>query len=199
MQILRHTPSCGISFATQLHPQTTPANTRPRLTPTWQFVFVGPLKFSGWPFNSCSVKLWAAFCTAGRTATSNSVTGRTELFKAQWSPYVQPVVTIRTGQWPPYVQPSGHYMRSQWSLYVQRGGHHVYRPVATIRTAQWSLYVQHSAVVTICTAQWSLYVQPSSHHMHSPVVTICKLVGFCNRDGVCLLRGTGWIFIYNSG
>ena len=25
------------------------------------------------------------------------------------------------------------------------------------------------------------------------------LSGFYNRDGVCLLRGTNWIFIYNSG
>ena len=25
------------------------------------------------------------------------------------------------------------------------------------------------------------------------------LISFCNRDGVCLLRGTDWVFIYNSG
>ena len=25
-----------------------------------------------------------------------------------------------------------------------------------------------------------------------------KLIGFCNWDGVCLLRGTDWIFIYSS-
>jgi hypothetical protein len=26
-----------------------------------------------------------------------------------------------------------------------------------------------------------------------------KLIGFYNRDGVCLLRGTDWVFVYNSG
>ena len=26
-----------------------------------------------------------------------------------------------------------------------------------------------------------------------------QLVDFYNRDGVCLLHGTDWIFIYNSG
>jgi len=24
------------------------------------------------------------------------------------------------------------------------------------------------------------------------------MTGFCNRDGVCFLRGTDWMFIYNS-
>jgi hypothetical protein len=26
-----------------------------------------------------------------------------------------------------------------------------------------------------------------------------QLVGSCNRDGVCLLHGTDWVFMYNSG
>jgi len=25
------------------------------------------------------------------------------------------------------------------------------------------------------------------------------MTGFYNREGVCLLRGTNWIFIYNTG
>ena len=25
-----------------------------------------------------------------------------------------------------------------------------------------------------------------------------ELVGFCNRDGMCLLRGTSWVFIYTA-
>jgi len=25
------------------------------------------------------------------------------------------------------------------------------------------------------------------------------VVGFYNRDGVCLLRGTDWVFIYDAG
>jgi len=25
------------------------------------------------------------------------------------------------------------------------------------------------------------------------------LTGFCNRDGECLLRGTDWVIMYNSG
>jgi hypothetical protein len=135
----------------------------------------------------------AVFCTTGRIAASISGTVRIELFKAQWSPFVQPsghylysqwslyvqrsghhmysllvtvckaMVTVCTAQWSPYVQPNGHYLYSQWSLYVQRSGHHMYSTVVTVCTANG--HCMYRAVITICTALWSLYVQPT--------VTVC--------------------------
>ena len=153
MQILRHTPQCGISFATQLHPQTITANTRLRLTPTWRLL----LYDSGLPFLSSSVKL----CSAQMAELLCRTAAHYELncYRALWSLCVQPsgyyiyspVVTI--------CKPSGQCMYSpvvtirtaQWSLCVQPIGHYVYSPVVTIYTAQWSPYV--GSVVSVCTAQ----------------------------------------------
>ena len=92
--------------------------------------------------------------------------------------------------------------------------------MVTTCTAQWSLYVRHSGhymyrtVVTICTAQWSLYVPPVQHsqfHVLPTQLYLCVLCGsqneqplfpyttltdcLYNRDGVCLLRGTDWVFM----
>ena len=33
----------------------------------------------------------------------------------------------------------------------------------------------------------------------SKIISMLVLTGFYNREGVCLLRGTDWIFKYNSG
>jgi hypothetical protein len=67
-----------------------------------------------------------------------------------------------------------------------------------------------SPVVTICTT--SLIFTNSTFCPHS--VFMCfvrisekkqllfpytKLTGFYNRDSVCLLRGTDWVFKYNTG
>ena len=66
-------------------------------------------------------------------------------------------------------------------------------------------------MVTICTAQFNIqqfYVLPthcicvfcvdlSTNNHYFPIQHY--LTGFYNRDGVCLLRGTDWVFIYNSG
>jgi len=66
-------------------------------------------------------------------------------------------------------------------------------------------------LVTICTA--SLSLSNSTFCPHSCIYVFCVdlrtnrdyfpiqhyLTGFYNRDAVCLLRGTDWIFIYNSG
>jgi len=109
------------------------------------------------------------------------------------------VVTIWTVQWSLYVPPSGHYMYRQWSLYVPL--------VVTICTAQWSLYVP--PVVTICTA--SLTFSNSTFCPHSVFMcfvwiweqtAIISLYSInwlvCIAEMECLLRGTDWVFIYNS-
>ena len=77
-------------------------------------------------------------------------------------------------------------------------------------------------MVIICTAQWSLYVPHSGHYMyhHFNIHKFCVLpthciyvfsvdlrtnsdyfpmIGFYNKEGVCLLCGTDWTFKYNSG
>jgi hypothetical protein len=102
-------------------------------------------------------------------------------------------------------------------------GHCMYRTVVTVCTAQWSLYVPHSChcmyrtVVTVCTAQWSLYVPRDSSFSNStfcPHTVFMCFVWISEQtaiislysinwlvfvtDGVYLLRGTGWILMYNS-
>jgi len=105
---------------------------------------------------------------------------------------------------------------AQWSLYVPHSGHYIFRTAVTICTAQLSPYVRHSChymyrtVVTICTT--SLTLSNSTFCPHSCIYVFCVdlrtnsdyfpiqhwLSGFYNWDGVCLLRGTDWIFKYNS-
>ena len=92
----------------------------------------------------------------------------------------------------------------------------MYRPVFTIYTAQWSPYVPHSGhymyspVVTICTT--SLTFSNSTFCPHSSIYVFCvdlrinshyfpiqhQQNGFYNRDGVCLLRSTDFVFKCNS-
>jgi len=144
---------------------------------------------------------------------------------AQWSLYVQhsghymyrTVVTVCTAQWSVYVPHSGQYMyrtavticTAQRSLYVPHSGHYMYRTAVNICTAQWSLYVPHSGHY--------MYRQFNIHKFHAlptqlylsvlcgsqnkqrlfPYTTLTDC--FYNRDGVCLLRGTGWVFKCNSG
>ena len=135
------------------------------------------------------------------------------------------VVTICTVQCSKYVPYSGHYMYRTvviictvlWSQYVPYCGHNMYRTVVTICTVQWSQYVPYSGhymyrtVVTICTA--SLTFNNSTFCPHSCIYVFCVdlrtnsdyfplqhfLTDFYNRDSECLLRGTDWMFVYNSG
>ena len=102
-------------------------------------------------------------------------------FKAQWSLYVPPVVTVCTSSGycmyrhsslcvPPVVTKptaTGHYMYLQWSLYVP--------PVVTIYTPP---------VVTICTSSGH-YMYRQSSLCVQPVVTICSSSGhymYCHRS-----------------
>jgi hypothetical protein len=158
MQILRQTSLCGISFATQLHPQTTPANTRPRIYSNMAVVLVWPLKFSGWPFVRFSVKLCSAqlaelLCRSAAQEELNS-------FRRSGHYMYRPEVTIYTANCRCMFIPVVTIYTALWSPYVQSFGHYIYSPVVTIRTAQWSLYVQPSG--------YYMYspVQPSGHYMY---------------------------------
>ena len=124
------------------------------------------------------------------------------------------VVTVCTAQWSLYVPHSGHYMyhtvvticTAQWSLCTAQW---------SLCTAQWSLNVRHSGhymyrtVVNICTT--SLTFSNSTFCRHSvfmcfvwiweqtaniSLYSINWLV--CVTERECLLRGTDWVFIYNS-
>ena len=140
---------------------------------------------------------------------------------ALWSLHVQhsghymyrTVVTVCTAQWSLYVQPSGHCMYSpvvtvctaQWSLYVQPSDHCLYRTVVIICTAQWSLYVPHSGHY-MYNQVWHYKILRSAHTVYLCILCgsenkhrlfpYTPLTGLYNRDGVCLLRGTDWVFIY---
>ena len=95
---------------------------------------------------------------------------------------------------------SGHYTyctvviirTAQWSIYVPYSGHYTYRTVVIIRTAQWSLYVPPGP--TQCIYVFCVDLRTNSDYF--PIQHL--LTGLYNRDGVCLLRGTDWVFIYNS-
>ena len=107
-------------------------------------------------------------------------------------------------------------MKSQWSLHAPHSGHYMHRTAVTICTAQRSLYVPHSGhctyrtVVTICTARFNIhkFYDPPTHCIYVFCTDLRtnsdyfpiqhQLTGFYNRDGVCLLRGTDWIFVCNS-
>jgi len=156
-------------LCTLLHPQTTPPT---HVLGLLQHGSCFCLTTEIWRLAFRKLQCQTMLCTTGRIAASNSGTGRNELFKAQWSLYVQP---------------SGHHVYSPvvtictvlWSINLQPSGHCTYSAVVTICTGQWSSYVQpsghhmYSPVVTVCTAQWSLYLQPSGHYMYSLVVTVC--------------------------
>jgi hypothetical protein len=88
---------------------------------------------------------------------------------------------------------------------LKPSGHHMYRTAATICTAQWSLYVPHSGrymyhqfniqqfyvMPTQCICVFCVDLRTNSHYF--PIQH--ELTGFYNRDGVCLLRGTDWVFM----
>ena len=67
--------------------------------------------------------------------------------------------------------------------------------------AQWLLYVPPGLTFNNCTLcphciyVFCIYLRTNSDLCHLQH----KLIGFYNTDAVCLLRGTDWIFIYNSG
>jgi len=139
----------------------------------------------------------------------------------QWSLYVLPVVIICTASGR-YVYrtvitlctASGHSMYRTVVTIFTAGRHYMYRTLVTICTAsghyiyrQWSLYVL--PVVTICTT--SFIFSNSTFCPHSvfmccvwiseqtaiiSLYSINRLV--CITETECLLRGTDWVFIYNS-
>ena len=104
---------------------------------------------------------------------------------------------------------SEHWDRSGWSCRMYRvpvyttytvfiylcnrlnpGGHYMYRTVVTICTASLtfsnSTFCPHSCIYVFC-------VDLRTNSDYFPIQH--WLTGFYNWDGVCLLRGTDWIFI----
>jgi len=66
--------------------------------------------------------------------------------------------------------------------------------VVTIRTARFNIKQFH-VLTTQC-----IYVFCVDLRTNSDYFTVQhSLTGFYNRDGVCLLRGTDWVFKYNRG
>jgi len=88
---------------------------------------------------------------------------------------------------------------AQWSLYVPHSGHYMYRTVVTICTTQWSLYVPHSGhymyhqfniqQLYVLPTQLYLCVLCGSENKQRFMHVKIQLIGFYNRDGVCLLGG----------
>jgi len=54
---------------------------------------------------------------------------------------------------------------------------------------------QHHVLPTQCIYVFCVDLRTNSHYF--PIQH--KLIGFYNADGVCLLRGTDWVFNCNSG
>jgi len=69
------------------------------------------------------------------------------------------------------LKPSGHYMYHQFNIQ------------------------QFYVLPTQCIYVFCVDLRTNSHYF--PIQHY--LTGFYNRDGVCLLRGTDWVFKYNSG
>ena len=109
-------------------------------------------------------------------------------FKVQWSLYVphsghymyRSVVTICTAQWSLYVQPVVTICTAQWSLYVPHSGHYMYH--------QFNIN-QFYVLPTLC-----IYVFCVDLRTNNVYFTVQHwLVGFYNWDEVCLLRGTFYV------
>ena len=75
--------------------------------------------------------------------------------------------------------------KAQWSLYVPHSGHYMYRQFNIQQ-----LYV----LPTQCIYVFCVDLRINSDYF--PIQN--QLTGFYNRDRECLLRGTDWMFIYNS-
>jgi hypothetical protein len=91
---------------------------------------------------------------------------------------------------------------------VTGGRHHKYYAIHSSLSlynpfkAQWLIYIRPGLTFTNSTfcpqSIFMCFVWISKQTAIISLYSINWLV-FCNRDGVCLLRGTDWIFIYNSG
>ena len=84
--------------------------------------------------------------------------------------------------------------RKQSITPIKPSGHYVYRTVVTICTAKLNIQ-QFYVLPTQCIYVFCVDLRTNSDYF--PIQH--QLTGFHNRDGVCLLRGTDYIFKYNSG
>jgi len=65
--------------------------------------------------------------------------------------------------------------------------------------AQWSLYVppvEHSQILRSAHTVYSCVLCGSQNKQRLFPYTLLTDWFFYNRDGVCLLRGTDWVFMY---
>ena len=65
--------------------------------------------------------------------------------------------------------------------HIPHSGHYMYR----------QFNIQNSTLCPHCIYVFCIYLRTNSDLCHLQH----KLIGFYNRDGVCLLRGTDWAFI----
>jgi hypothetical protein len=78
------------------------------------------------------------------------------------------------------------HAEAQWSLYVPHSGHYMYR--------QFNIQQSH-----VLPTQLYLCVLCGSQNKQPLFPYTALTVGLYNREGVCLLCGTDWVFKYNSG
>jgi len=76
--------------------------------------------------------------------------------------------------------------KDRWSLYVPHSGHYMYQ---RYNIQQFHVLPTHCIYVFCTDLRTNIDYFPLQH----------KLAGFYNRDGECLLRGMGRMFISNSG
>jgi hypothetical protein len=68
----------------------------------------------------------------------------------------------------------------------------MYRTVVTMCTTKFNFH-KFYVLPTQCVYVFCVDLRTSSDYFP----TQHQLTGFCNRDVVCLLRGTDWVFVYN--
>jgi len=88
--------------------------------------------------------------------------------------------------------------------------------IISLYSINWLVFITETECVYCAVRTGSIYNSGLKKNLRSAhTVFLCVLCGsenkqrlfpyttvtgwFCNRDGVCLLRGTDWVFIYNSG
>jgi len=82
----------------------------------------------------------------------------------------------------------------QTFIRLEPSGHYMHRTVVTICTIRFTIH-EFYVLPTQCIYVFCVDLRTNSDYF--PIQHY--LVGLYNRDGVCLLRGMDWIFIYNSG
>ena len=126
------------------------------------------------------------------------------------------IVTLRVYEWINPLQPSGHYMYNQFNIhYTTFCPQSVFMcfvwiweqtAITSLYSIDWLVFITETECV-YCAVRSTFYVLPTQCiyvfcvdlRTNSDYFTVRHwLVGFYNRDGVCLLRSTDWTFSYSS-